>query len=83
MSVLGPYNFPAHLPNGHIVPALLAGNTVVLKPSEKGAAVGQLFGEVALAAGIPSGVLNVVQGGPAIAERLATHPEIDGVLFTG
>ncbi|MFM1823042.1 MAG: hypothetical protein RI967_1308, partial [Planctomycetota bacterium] len=83
MAVLGPYNFPAHLPNGHIVPALLAGNAIVFKPSEKGAAVGQLFGEVALAAGIPAGVLNIVQGGPAIAERLATHPEVDGVLFTG
>ncbi len=83
MAVLGPYNFPAHLPNGHIVPALLAGNAVVFKPSEKGAAVGQLFGEVAVAAGIPAGVLGVVQGGPAIAERLATHPEVDGILFTG
>ena len=83
MAVLGPFNFPAHLPNGHIVPALLAGNTVVLKPSEKAAAVGQLLAELAHEAGFPAGVFNVVQGGGATAARLATHPEVDGVLFTG
>ncbi len=83
MAVLGPYNFPAHLPNGHIVPALLLGNTVVFKPSEKGASVGQLLAELAHEAGFPAGVFNVVQGGGAIASRLATHPEVDGVLFTG
>jgi succinylglutamic semialdehyde dehydrogenase len=83
MAVLGPYNFPAHLPNGHIVPALLLGNTVVFKPSEKGASVGQLLAELAAEAGFPAGVFNVVQGGGAIASRLATHPEVDGVLFTG
>jgi succinylglutamic semialdehyde dehydrogenase len=83
MAVLGPFNFPAHLPNGHFVPALLAGNTVVLKPSEKAAAVGQLLAELAHEAGFPAGVFNVVQGGGAIASRLATHHEVDGVLFTG
>jgi len=83
MSVLCPYNFPAHLPNGHIVPALLAGNTVVLKPSEKAASVGQLLAELAHEAGFPAGVFQVVQGGGAIASRLSTHPEVDGVLFTG
>lgn len=83
ITVLGPYNFPAHLPNGHIVPALLVGNTVVFKPSEKGASVGQLLAEIAHEVGFPAGVFNVVQGGGAIASRLATHPEVDGVLFTG
>jgi succinylglutamic semialdehyde dehydrogenase len=83
MTVLGPYNFPAHLPNGHIVPAFLAGNTIVFKPSEKAASVGQLLAELAHEAGFPAGVFNVVQGGGAIAARLATHPEVDGVLFTG
>lgn len=83
MAVLGPYNFPAHLPNGHIVPALLLGNTVVFKPSEKGASVGQLLAEFAQEAGFPAGVFNVVQGDGAIAARLSTHPEVDGVLFTG
>ena len=83
MAVLGPYNFPAHLPNGHIVPALLLGNTIVFKPSEKGASVGQLMAELADEAGFPAGVFNVVQGGGAIASRLAVHPDVDGVLFTG
>lgn len=87
MAVLGPFNFPAHLPNGHIVPALLMGNTVVLKPSDKTPAVGQLLGELfqeALAAeGAPPGVVNVIQGGAATASRLVTHEGIDGVLFTG
>ena len=83
MAVLGPYNVPAHLPNGHIVPALLLGNTVVFKPSEKAASVGQLLAELAHEAGFPAGVFNVVPGGGAIAARLATHPEVDGVLFTG
>ena len=83
MAVLGPFNFPAHLPNGHVVPALLVGNTVVLKPSDKAASVGQLMAELAHEAGIPAGVVNVVQGGSTIASRLASHPEVDGVLFTG
>ncbi|QOJ00477.1 MAG: aldehyde dehydrogenase family protein [Phycisphaeraceae bacterium] len=87
MAVVGPYNFPAHLPNGHIVPALAMGNTVVLKPSDKAPAVGQFLGELykdALdACGAPPGVVNVVQGGAESAKRLASHGGIDGVLFTG
>ena len=57
MSVIGPFNFPAHLPNGHIVPALLTGNTVVFKPSEKTPMVGQIMAEMINAAGFPKGVL--------------------------
>ena len=87
MAVIGPFNFPAHLPNGHIVPALLLGNTIVLKPSDKTPAVGQMMGELfheALASvGAPAGVVNVVQGGAAPSVRLTTHVGIDGVLFTG
>ncbi len=83
MAVLGPFNFPAHLANGHIVPALLAGNTVVLKPSERTPAVGQLLAELSAEAGFPPGVLNVVQGGAATAARLVAHADIDGILFTG
>lgn len=83
MAVIGPYNFPAHLPNGHIVPALAAGNTVVFKPSDKAPAVGQMLGEMLLEAGFPSGAVNVVQGGAATAKRLVAHEAIDGVLFTG
>ncbi len=83
MAVLGPFNFPAHLPNGHLVPALLAGNTIVFKPSERTPAVGQLLAECADRAGIPAGVFNLVQGGPPEAAALCDHEAIDGILFTG
>ncbi|MBM4100761.1 MAG: aldehyde dehydrogenase family protein [Phycisphaerae bacterium] len=83
MAVFGPFNFPAHLPNGHFVPALLLGNTVVLKPSERTPAVGQLLAELADAAGFPPGVFNVVQACAGGAAALAAHEHIDGILFTG
>ncbi|MCH7602678.1 MAG: aldehyde dehydrogenase family protein [Planctomycetes bacterium] len=83
MAVIGPFNFPAHLPNGQFVPALLMGNTVVLKPSEKTPAVGQLLAELMDEAGIPPGVFNVVQGAGDIAAQLVNHDDIAGVLFTG
>ncbi len=87
MAVIGPFNFPAHLPNGHIIPALLTGNTVVFKPSDKTPAVGQLLAELyeeALASvGAPKGVVNLVQGGADVAQRLTTHEDVDGILFTG
>jgi succinylglutamic semialdehyde dehydrogenase len=83
MAVIGPFNFPAHLPNGHFVPALLLGNTVVLKPSEKTPGVAQLLAECVHEAGLPAGVFNVVQGGPSTASRLVAHDDIDGILFTG
>jgi succinylglutamic semialdehyde dehydrogenase len=83
MAVLGPYNFPAHLPNGHIVPALIAGNAVILKPSEKTPAVGaflmKLFGQ----AGIDAALVQVIIGGPDEGKALVAHPGVDGVLFTG
>lgn len=83
LAVLGPYNFPAHLPNGHIVPALIAGNAIVFKPSEKTPAVGEFLGELYRKAGVPEDVVNVVQGGPETGKALSTHEGIDGLLFTG
>src|SRR3954468_3470450 len=83
LAVLGPYNFPAHLPNGHIVPALLAGNAVVFKPSEKTPAVGEFLVKLYHEAGVPEGVVRCVQGGPGTGKALAAHPGIDGLLFTG
>ncbi len=83
LGVLGPYNFPAHLPNGHIIPALIAGNTVVFKPSEKTPATGKMLVELMHAAGVPSGVLRLVIGGIEQGKQLAAHPELDGMLFTG
>ncbi len=83
LAVLGPYNFPAHLPNGHIVPALLAGNAVVFKPSEKTPATGAFLVDCYRAAGVPETCIRVLIGGPAEGKALAEHPDIDGLLFTG
>lgn len=83
MAVLGPYNFPAHLPNGHIVPALIAGNAVVFKPSEKTPATGELLVQCFHKAGISAAVVQMVVGGPAEGQALVTHEGVDGVLFTG
>lgn len=82
MAVLGPYNFPGHLPNGHIVPALIAGNAVVFKPSEIAPAVGQAMADAWTAAGLPDGLLAIVQGGRQTGEALIAC-DIDGLLFTG
>lgn len=82
MAVLGPYNFPGHLPNGHIVPALLAGNTVVFKPSELTPATGEAMAEAWHAAGLPAGVFTVIQGARDAGAALA-GADIDGLLFTG
>jgi len=83
MAVLGPYNFPAHLPNGHIVPALIAGNTVLFKPSEKTPAVGALLVECFHRAGIDRDVIQLVIGGPDEGKALVAHADVDGILFTG
>jgi succinylglutamic semialdehyde dehydrogenase len=83
VAVYGPYNFPGHLPNGHIVPALIAGNTVIFKPSELTPMVAQLTVELWQKAGLPNGVLNLVQGEVETGKALASHPQIDGLFFTG
>lgn len=82
MAVFGPYNFPSHLPNGHIVPALLAGNTVVYKPSELTPAVAAFYTDLWIQAGLPKGVLNLVHGAAPVGIALAAA-DIDGLLFTG
>lgn len=85
--VFGPFNFPAHLPHGHIAPALLAGNAVVFKPSERAPGVAEwvvrLWGQAAAQVGAPPGVINLVQGGRATGETLVNHPDIDALYFTG
>ena len=83
MAVLGPYNFPAHLPNGHIVPALLAGNGVIFKPSEKTPAVGEMLVRLYHEAGVPEDAVRLVLGGPDEGKALAAHPDVNGILFTG
>ena len=83
MAVFGPYNFPGHLPNGHIVPALLAGNCVVFKPSELTPLTAEETLKLWQQAGLPDGVINLVQGGRETGEALAASANIDGLLFTG
>lgn len=83
MAVVGPFNFPGHLPNGHFVPALATGNTVIFKPSEKTPTVGQIVAECFDQAGFPAGAFNLVQGDPELSRRLCIHEGVDGVLFTG
>lgn len=83
LAVFGPYNFPAHLPNGHIIPALLAGNTVIFKPSELTPLVAEKTLQYWQKAGLPEGVLNLVQGGAETGQALTHHPDIQGILFTG
>lgn len=83
LAVFGPFNFPGHLPNGHIVPALLAGNCVLFKPSELTPGVGALMMEAWEAAGLPGGVLNLLQGGRETGGALLDSHGLNGVLFTG
>ncbi len=83
LAVIGPFNFPMHLANGHIVPALLAGNAVVFKPSEKTPACGVRMAELWAQAGLPEGVLQVALGERDVGRALVAHDGIDGILFTG
>ncbi|WP_432799037.1 succinylglutamate-semialdehyde dehydrogenase [Poriferisphaera sp. WC338] len=82
-AVFGPFNLPGHLPNGHIIPALLAGNTIVLKPSEKTPLVAQEMIKLWHNANLPTGVINMTQGDASTGKALALHPNIDAVFFTG
>lgn len=81
--VLGPFNFPAHLPNGHFIPALVMGNTVVFKPSDKTPAVGQFLAQLFQKAELPPGVFNMIQGKAEVGARLVKHSDVNAVLFTG
>ncbi|WP_328496479.1 aldehyde dehydrogenase [Streptomyces sp. NBC_00414] len=79
-----PWNFPLTLAGWKIAPALAAGCTVVLKPSEHSPLSAALLGRVALSAGLPPGVLNVVNGeGPVAGRALGLHPDVDVLAFTG
>jgi succinylglutamic semialdehyde dehydrogenase len=82
MLVLGPFNFPGHLPTGHIVPALLAGNTILFKPSEHAPATVEMLLRFWRQAGLPEDVLILVQGARETGQYLLDS-DIDGLLFTG
>ena len=78
-AVLGPFNFPVHLSNGHILPALACGNAVVFKPSEIAPQAAEVYARCLEAAGVPRGVFNLVQGGPAVgaeSSRACPHEEL-------
>lgn len=82
VAVLGAFNFPAHLSNGHIVPALLAGNTLLYKPSELTPAVAQLIIQCWHESGLPQGVINCLQGDSSTGKAILSA-DIQGVFFTG
>ncbi len=82
-AVFGPYNFPGHLPNGHIVPALIAGNTIVFKPSEQTPSVGARMVQLLHDAGIPAGVINFVVGELETAKAIVANKKLRGFFFTG
>jgi len=83
LAVLGPFNMPGHLPNGHLMPAVLAGNAVIFKPSELTPQVGQIMADIWASADLLSGVFNLVQGGADVGAALVSQADIDGILFTG
>ncbi|MEZ4359975.1 MAG: aldehyde dehydrogenase family protein [Kofleriaceae bacterium] len=83
VGVIGPFNFPLHLCHAHVVPALLAGNTVVVKPSDISPLCGQRYAETVEAAGLPAGVFNLVAGTGALGAALVARPELRGLCFTG
>jgi len=79
-----PWNYPLHQIAAKVAPALAVGCTVVLKPSEVAPLNAFLLAEVAAAAGLPPGVLNIVTGyGPVVGEALASHPDVDMISLTG
>ena len=83
MAVFGPFNLPLHLPNGHIIPALLAGNSVVFKPSELTPLCGQKMIEVWDRVGLPAGTINLLQGGKSTGQSIVENSTFKGILFTG
>ena len=82
-AVITSYNEPAAIPCGHIIPALLAGNAIIFKPSQFTPAVGQFIVDCLHRAGIPKEIIRILQGGPEVGAKIAAHPEIDGLFFTG
>ncbi|HEX4449755.1 MAG TPA: aldehyde dehydrogenase family protein [Kofleriaceae bacterium] len=83
VGVIGPFNFPLHLCHAHVVPALAAGNTVVIKPSDITPLCGQRYAEAALAAELPAGVINVVAGTGEVGAAMIAEPLLHGLCFTG
>lgn len=83
LAVIGPYNFPAHLINAHVIPSILVGNTVVIKPSQVCPMTAEVYAQCVEEAQMPPGVINMVHGDGKIGQALCAHQDIDGILFTG
>ncbi len=83
VAVIGPFNFPLHLCHAHVIPALLLGNTVVMKPSEVAPLCGIRYAEVAHEAGLPAGVLNVIHGKAQTGSAIVQHRDVHALAFTG
>ncbi|MBZ0166804.1 MAG: aldehyde dehydrogenase family protein, partial [Candidatus Omnitrophica bacterium] len=83
VAVIGPFNLPGHLAHGHIVPALLAGNTCVYKPSEQTPLVGYLYARLWEETGLPQGVFQLIQGGKETGMALSMNDDLKGLYFTG
>lgn len=81
--VIGPFNFPCHLANGQILSALLTGNSIIFKPSEKTMYSSQLLIECFHEAGFPKGVVNFINGTAKTTQDILRHPAIKGIFFTG
>lgn len=81
VGVIGPFNFPLHLCHAHVVPALLAGNTVVIKPSDVTPLAGQRYAEAAHAAKLPPGVFNMVLGLGDVGAAMVADPHLRGLCF--
>jgi acyl-CoA reductase-like NAD-dependent aldehyde dehydrogenase len=81
--IITAWNFPVAVPTWKMFPALAAGNTVVFKPSEDAPHSGMLLVQVFIDAGVPPGVVNLVQGAGAAGAALVSHPGVDAVSFTG
>ncbi|MEK7337258.1 MAG: proline dehydrogenase family protein, partial [Nitrospirota bacterium] len=82
-AVIAPWNFPLAIPTGMVSAALVTGNTVLFKPSERSPLMGRLLTDILREAGVPSGVLICVPGGPEIGRALAASPEVSTIAFTG
>ncbi|MGC4835355.1 aldehyde dehydrogenase family protein [Micromonospora vinacea] len=84
VGAITPWNFPLQQIVSKLAPALLAGNTMVFKPSENAPLTARILAEVAAEAGVPAGVFNVVYGtGATVGEAISAHPDIDMISFTG
>src|SRR5256712_1622567 len=83
VAILSPWNFPLAIPTGLVAAALVTGNAVLFKPSERAPVMGHLLAHLLAEAGVPEGVLQFTPGGPDVGQALVAHPEVEVIAFTG